>query len=138
MTTRNSVTKLKWFGLIFYNAQFVPVAVGNLSHNFITQTADPVVPALVYQAIPVLTLGVASVVFAVRNQLDGLVETVVYSGASVAVGYAVLAVVGAFVFSLHSLGVTAHPDPTKAAVLGAAYPVVLATVVTSAVAFVRQ
>ncbi|MGA9402105.1 hypothetical protein [Haladaptatus sp.] len=98
--------QLKWFGFVFYNAQFVPIAVAGQSYNYITQAADPAVPPLVYQAIPILALGVASIVFSVRSRLEGFVQTVVYSGASVAVG--------------------------------AAYPIVIATVVTGIVAFVRR
>ncbi|MCO8255312.1 hypothetical protein NKF26_16015 [Haladaptatus sp. AB618] len=130
--------QLKWFGFVFYNAQFVPIAVAGQSYNYITQAADPAVPPLVYQAIPILALGVASVVFAVRSRLEGFVQTVVYSGASVAVGYAVLAIMGALLFSISSSGITAQPELLKAAVFGAAYPIVIATVVTGIVAFVHR
>lgn len=142
----DTVTELKLFGFVFYNAQFVPIALGNISLNLVTQTPDPTVPPLVYQLIPVLSIGVVSAVFAVRNRLDGLVETVVYSGASVTVGYVVLSIVGALLVTVPSsvlLGISpsgtmAHLDTTMAAAVGAAYPIVIATVVTGIVAFVRR
>ncbi len=130
--------KLKWFGFIFYNAQFVPISVSNQSYNYITQATNPAVPAFVYQAIPILSLAVVSAVFTIHNQLDSLVETVVYSGASVAVGYTVLSIIGSFLFTVTSRGITAQPNLMKAAAIGAAYPIVIATVVTFVVAFIRR
>ncbi|GKZ15912.1 MULTISPECIES: hypothetical protein [Haladaptatus] len=130
--------KLKWFGFAFYNAHFIPIAIGSQSYNYISQASDPAVPPIVYYAIPVVSLLATSAVFSARNRLGETVETVVYSGASITVGYAAMAIVGAFTFTLPILGMTAQPDLQKAAAIGAAYPIVLATVTTFAVVFLRR
>jgi ABC-type antimicrobial peptide transport system permease subunit len=92
----------------------------------------------VYFLIPVVSLLAASAVFSSRNQLGETVETVVYSGASITVGYAVTAILGALMLTLHVGAITAQPDLLKSTVIGAAYPVVLATIAAFAVTFLRR
>lgn len=130
--------QLKWFGFAFYNAHFIPIVVGSQSYNYITEATNPAVPSFVYFLIPVVSLLAVSAVFSSRNQLGETVETVVYSGASVTVGYAVIAVLVALMLTLHVDSITAQPDLLKSVVIGAAYPVVLATVAAFAVTFLRR
>ncbi|WP_231186922.1 hypothetical protein [Haladaptatus sp. DYF46] len=130
--------QLTWFGFAFYNAHFIPIAVGSQSYNYITEATNPAVPSFVYFLIPVVSLLATSAVFSSRNRMDDPVETIVYSGASITVGYAVVAVLVALMLTLHVDSITAQPDLLKSAVIGAAYPVVLATVAAFAVTFLRR
>jgi hypothetical protein len=50
----------------------------------------------------------------------------------------VIAILGALMLTLHVGSITAQPDLLKSAVLGAAYPVVLATVAATAATFLRR
>lgn len=131
-------TRLKWFGFVFYNAQFVPITMGEFSYNYLTEATNSAVPTVVYHAIPVVTIGATSVAFAVRNRIEGTVETIVYAGASVSVGYALMIIIGTFIFTVSFDGLTARPDLVKAAAFGAAYPVVLATIGALVVALYRH
>jgi hypothetical protein len=66
--------RLKWFGFAFYNAHFIPIAVGSQSYNYITEATNPAVPSFVYFLIPVVSLLATSAAFSSRNQLNETVE----------------------------------------------------------------
>jgi hypothetical protein len=117
---------LRLIGIIFYNAHTVPAVGAGQPLNVLAAAQDPNVPVAVYYAIPILAVGAAGAVLGGRDASDP--TEVLSVGAALAVGYALLAVLGALVLSVTLAGgQTVSPDLPKAALFGLAYPVVFGT-----------
>jgi hypothetical protein len=118
---------LELVGIVFYNAHNVPAVGGGQTVNVLAAAQNPNVPVVVYYAIPVVAV-LAAGVFVGRARPGDDPTTVLHAGAPLAVGYALLAVVGSLAVSieLHT-GATVSPDLVKAALFGLAYPVVFGT-----------
>ncbi|GGL52238.1 hypothetical protein [Halocalculus aciditolerans] len=117
-------------GLVFYNAHFVDTIVnagffGSSATNFIG--GDDGFTVALY-AIPALALLLAGLLVAFRSNARDPASGA-KSGVTVAIGYAVLAVVGVFVMQIGSGSPSAKPDVVTGIVLaGVIYPVVFGAV----------
>jgi len=118
----------KAVGWLFFNAHFVrtqfPGFGGMQSQNFI---ASGDFPALLY-AVPVLFLLAAGFLLAwIRTPAD--LQQGAMDGATIAIGYAVVAVVAVFLFGASRGDASIAPDPITGVLLaGIVYPLVLGAV----------
>ncbi len=118
---------LKLVGVIFYNAHNVPAVGGGRTVNVLAAAQNPNVPVVVYYVVPVVAAAAAGVLAGRRDTGDDP-SSVLHAGAAVAVGYGLLALVGALALSVTIVGgTTVSPDLPKAALFGLAYPVVFGT-----------
>jgi hypothetical protein len=96
-----------------------------LSGNFLYSTGELVVPAVVYVAVPALTLACAGYLLTISRSAPS-VPAGVARGASVVVGYLPVTVAGTYAFSgvvvMGSQQVLVMPDPAIAAVAGTVLP----------------
>jgi len=127
----------EYAGWLLYNAHSVDLdGVGGGSFNWLEQmyagTADMTIPKLAYYLLPVVVLAGAGYYLAQNTSVGDGFQTATdgaKAGATVAVGYAVLAVAGAMtVFSISSGSGTGSVSPsltTTVVLMGVAYPVVL-------------
>ncbi len=135
------IAKWKQVGWVFYSAHFgveIEASGAGMSQSFnvfdqLSQGSalTSTVPKLVYQIAPIVILLAAGYVAYQKIGLaDASAESAAAAGASVVVGYFVLAIVGALVafkWSMSAGGTTASVGPalaTSALILGIAYPVV--------------
>lgn len=118
---------LERLAVLFYNAHAIPMLGGGESFNFVLSARNPNVPIPVYFGVPVVVLVAAGAGFASRA-LGRDPTDVLYAGASLAVGYALVAVLVALTVSVETnLGTVVSPDLLKTALFGLAYPVVFGT-----------
>lgn len=118
---------LERLAVLFYNAHAIPMVSGGESFNFILSAQNPNVPKAAYFAAPVVVLLATGAAVGARTVGDDPTD-VLYAGASLAVGYALLAVLVALFVSVQTnLGTTVSPDLPKAALFALAYPVVFGT-----------
>ena len=136
------VEQLKSYGLILFNAHAVPITVvaegvqyqGPTRFNMITDAANPVLPAFVYMAIPVLTLLIAGALFEWfrREGDEGVLEGGALVGTGLISGYLVVAVVASFAVAttttFDSGSVTEGVDQVFAFATAIAYPLVVGSI----------
>ncbi|MFB6166078.1 MAG: hypothetical protein ABEJ31_13030 [Haloarculaceae archaeon] len=124
----------KLVGWLFYNAQFVstivdvraPFVSGTDAVNFVGQ--NDVFSQALYLLAPLLLVAAGLAVARRRLASDDAGDAVL-TGATVAVGYLPLAVLGAVLFSVEVGSSSAAPDLLLAAVLaGVVYPVVFGAI----------
>jgi len=119
-------------GWFYHNAQFVDVELPNsetinyLNNDFVTEALT--VPTILYRAVPVVLLVGAGYLLvknlAVRTQAAGA-----KAGATIAVGVAILTIIGTFVFSVSEGGESAQPQlVTSVLIMGVIYPVVFGAI----------
>lgn len=129
-TSGTTGDRLTLIGFVFYNAHHVAVVGGGESVNLLAQATDPNVPVALYYAIPVVLLVAVGAVFGRRHR-QSIPEpsAILNAGAAMAVGYAVVAVLGTFFLGLDlQAGAVLSPELGKSALFGVAYPVVFCTV----------
>lgn len=113
-------------GWLFYNVQMVPLQVtgrdgSEVSVNLIEEmgVGDPLV-----SAIPVVVLVVFGIILAQRSSATSTSSGLI-SGATLVVGYGVLATVGALFFGISDQGVTFQlPLANAIMIVGIAYPMI--------------
>lgn len=121
-------------GLIFYSAHLVPANLsGGGQFDWLSTVAanpgDPAVPLIVFYAIPMVLL-IASAVLAIRTYTTDRLDPREVLGAVVflAIGYAVMAVLGTFLVQARLQDQTASPDLFLAAVFGLLYPLIFGAI----------
>ena len=132
-------SRLTQIGHLFYNAQFVDRVVtapggiaiaGGRRTNFLLEASVTELPLAVYFVVPIVALVAAGVLFGALS-LDPSPDFVEagLTGFAMALGYVVVAVVGAFLFVITAAEgqVTAAPDRIQTVAFGFAYPFVLGT-----------
>lgn len=121
-------------GWVFYGAHNVDVtisALGQSQSQNVLQTLSGVtsIPVFVYYLVPIVVLVAVGYIVASRVRTGGNVAAGAAAGATVTIGYLILAVAGTFFFAIGSGGASAGPDLlTSALVAGLAYPVVFGAV----------
>ncbi|WP_136718074.1 zinc ribbon domain-containing protein [Halorientalis salina] len=125
------------FGWFFYSAHGVQTtdSAGDESINFVEEaysaTLDPIVPKIAYYVVPAVLLLLFGMILASRASMDEPVSRFdsARAGATIAVGYLALTVLGAMtVFSYSGTGgvVTIQPDLGSAVlIMGLVYPVAI-------------
>lgn len=123
-------------GWIFYNSQFVDVtaeAAGeSISFNLLSDGglfgAALELPSIVYRLVPILVLVGAG--FFIAKQVGArTTQEGAMAGASIAIGYFTLALLGTFVFSVSEGGASIGPDlVTGALIAGIAYPAIFGAI----------
>ena len=119
----------KAVGWLFYNAHLVsveiPVPGGTVSRDLIASQGAPVA---LYLLPPALLTGAG---FLVARQADYLpdLRAGLRAGATIVVGYLLVAIAGAFVLSADTFGATVGPDLLgAAAIAGLLYPLVFGAI----------
>lgn len=121
-------------GLILYNAHNVDIVASAMgqtqSVNILAQAGGTTsIPTIVYYVVPVLVLVVMGYVVASMANLGSNVAAAAAAGATVTVGYLVLAVLGTFVFTVGSAMASGSPDLMMSVVLmGLVYPIVFGSI----------
>lgn len=135
----STVQKLIRLGFLHYNGHGIVVVADAPPTtvvppiNFLSNAALPIM----YQAIPVLALVGASMLFTYwLRPADRSFGVAVLTGLSMTIGYLLLALVGTFLFSRaetqamptgETVTVVLHPDRVQTLMYGIAYPLVLGT-----------
>lgn len=121
-------------GWVFYGAHNVDVTVtaaGQSQSQNVLQTLTGVttIPVFVYYLVPIAVLVAAGYLVASRVQTGGDVAAAAAAGATVTIGYLVLAIAGTFLFAIGSAAASAGPDRlTGVLIAGLAYPLVFGAV----------
>lgn len=119
----------KAVGWLFYNAHLVPVEIptagGTVSRDLIASQNAPVA---LYLLPPLMLVGAGFIVARMADDLPD-VKAGARSGATIVVGYLLVAIAGAFVLSASAFGATVGPDLLgAAAVAGLVYPLVFGSI----------
>lgn len=121
-------------GWVFYGAHNVDVTIsimGQSQSQNVLQTAagNTAIPTIIYYLVPVIVLVAVGYVVATQARIGDDVAAGAAAGATITIGYLILAILGTFLFAIGQGGASASPDLMMSILLaGLAYPIVFGAV----------